>query len=329
MIYESFEGLTEYITGNKLAIFVFLMAFAYAAARIAERATHNKSSETMPSNNKSRAEGGIHSTSDGRFHFGKDDRILSVYAIVMSLVLVCPLTASLLRLYATRHTPYVMLWAALPVVIFTAYFLTGVIAYAARHRGKALILPSIVAVCMLLLCTNLGVPNVSYTAQTASETTEYDELISYMSDNGLTEGTVWAPSDVITYIRAYAPEYSVLYGRNMWEESLNAYTYDTYSDDLAELYEYMEDFQSNALTAAYTSGDENETAPEAYSEAYSEALSMCKSAVGQGCDIITFRTSTKSSDSDACTQKTIAQSLASDCGMQAYTFGEWIVLAFN
>ena len=36
----------------------------------------------------------------------------------------------------------------------------------------------------------------------------------------------------------------MIYGRNMWEESLNAYTYDTYSQEFRELYLWIENVDS-------------------------------------------------------------------------------------
>lgn len=51
---------------------------------------------------------------------------------------------------------------------------------------------------------------------------------------------LWAPADILEYARAEDSSVTLLYGRNMWDKWLDAYSYDTYPETYEELYEWIE-----------------------------------------------------------------------------------------
>lgn len=52
---------------------------------------------------------------------------------------------------------------------------------------------------------------------------------------------LWAPKAILEYARETDASIKLLYGRNMWDQWLNAYAYDAYSEDMVSLYQWMEE----------------------------------------------------------------------------------------
>ena len=54
------------------------------------------------------------------------------------------------------------------------------------------------------------------------------------------EACLWAPREVMEYARETDGRIKLIYGRNMWDVSLNGYAYDSYGKNIIALYEWME-----------------------------------------------------------------------------------------
>ena len=50
---------------------------------------------------------------------------------------------------------------------------------------------------------------------------------------------LWAPQDIMQYVRAVDGSVLLPYGRDMWQEALGAYSYDTYPADIKKMYRWM------------------------------------------------------------------------------------------
>lgn len=51
---------------------------------------------------------------------------------------------------------------------------------------------------------------------------------------------LWAPRSVVEYARAYDGGLQLLYGRDIWDSDLTAYSYDKYPGGFYDLYQWME-----------------------------------------------------------------------------------------
>lgn len=168
-----------------------------------------------------------------------------LYATVLGGLCICPLTAVLLMCYQTRFYDYEWIWSAVPVTALIAYgvvcFLSEVWEKASREKNKlafgavtALILAAIV------LCGGLGSGKWRSDDQKGERQQAVDTLAELRSILGEKEICLWAPEEVLEYVRETDNGVKLLYGRNMWDASLNAYAYDVYEPWMKRAYIWLE-----------------------------------------------------------------------------------------
>ena len=90
---------------------------------------------------------------------------------------------------------------------------------------------------VMLLCGGLGGNDLEREAK-KQQKAEAAELLASI---GAEEETLclWAPRGIMEYARGLDSSILLPYGRNMWEEALDAYSYDTYSKEIENLYLWM------------------------------------------------------------------------------------------
>lgn len=221
-------------------------------------------------------------------------RIFWWYAAVMTGMAICPVTAALWMEYQTRFYDYEWIWSAVPVTGFIAVSASGLffgyqkqLAQAGKWKTVGAILCAAV---VLWLCGSMGVSSVQgmwtiRDMQNGQGTQDgwIADTIDILEDSyeeltGSGEGLcVWAPSEILTHIRERNGHIRLLYGRNMWENALKGYSYDTYDPEVIALYEWMEQ-----LSAAVK---EETMLPIADS---GEVLQKLKSANARGVNSIVF-----------------------------------------
>lgn len=163
------------------------------------------------------------------------------YTTAAALGCIVPVTAMALMLYQTRFYDYEWIWSIVPVTIVTAYAGTRVLAeYWQGFRREAWrrglpVTAGLLAVAFL--CGGAGRPAVDG----ASERSWRDRAENILKEVGTEEGEVcmWAPRKLMEYARRLDSSILLPYGRNMWEESLGAYSYDTYSRETEKMYQWM------------------------------------------------------------------------------------------
>ncbi len=166
-----------------------------------------------------------------------------LYAAGMAACCMVPVTAAALMLYQTRFYDYEWIWSLVPVTAVTAYgFAEFLTEYWKDFKGSlwrrglpvALLLLGV-----LLLCGGLGKPGWSRWEE-AQERKQAQLLIDGIRER-LGDGQIWlwAPESVMEYARELDGGICLVYGRNMWEPALNAYTYDIYDPSVTELYQWM------------------------------------------------------------------------------------------
>ena len=215
---------------------------------------------------------------------------LAVYAAFILAVAAIPPAGMALRIYQTRFYDYTWVLAYIPMTLIIAFgtveaYMDCYKSFSDRRPWKAAGLAA-VFLAVFLLCGNLQTEATGDDG--AYERTSH--LLKFLEErqkSGNADGIcLWAPADLMTYARMQNGEITLLYGRNMWDEALNAYSYDSYSPEIEASYRWMEDCSDYLLGAALQDIQETEggTAGETAEETtFRETADQCiKTALSSG-----------------------------------------------
>lgn len=180
---------------------------------------------------------------------GPKGRLL-IYAGIMTVVCICPVTAVILMKYQTEFYDYQWIWSMVPVTAIIA--LGGTVFVSEQCKsGKGWrvffynVVVTLASVAMLFLCGGLGEGNVD-AVQAESDRAHAENILAQVRQQCGEEACLWAPADILEYARLDGKT-ELLYGRNMWDIALNAYSYDTYNEEEKELYQWMEHLDDWAI----------------------------------------------------------------------------------
>ena len=89
---------------------------------------------------------------------------------------------------------------------------------------------------VLLLCGNFGAASPSRISFTGDlkELDLAEETINQLADS---DSVIWAPRDLTEYLHRAPTPHRTIYGRDMWDNTLLGFRYDTYSEDIRALYD--------------------------------------------------------------------------------------------
>lgn len=168
---------------------------------------------------------------------------LVLYGGVLTVLCICPVSAAILMVYQTRFYDYQWIWSLVPVTALIALggtmFLTG---QWKSGKGWKIILHNgvvtVASVLLLFLCGGMGKGSVD-TVQAELDRGHAEAVLEEVRQLYGDEVCLWAPADILEYAR-FNSKMQLLYGRNMWDVALNAYSYDIYSEEQKELYQWME-----------------------------------------------------------------------------------------
>lgn len=169
---------------------------------------------------------------------------LLFYAAVMAACCIIPVTAAVLMLYQTRFYDYEWVWCLVPATAVTAY---GAAVFweecgnrfPGRERKSTVGAVSLL-LAVLLLCGGMGSGTWDHRQQ-AWERERAEAVLNELKERTAgRELCLWAPREIVEYVRELDGGIRLIYGRNMWDGSLNAYAYDTYDDAVYALYRFME-----------------------------------------------------------------------------------------
>lgn len=179
-----------------------------------------------------------------------------IYTTAVTLFCIFPVTAVFMECYQTFVYDYKWIWSFVPMTamvsfaatLFVTEFLQEWTGGSRRRQGAAVLFLA----AGLVLCGGLGEkPGDGYGKQT--ERLQAETLLEKTQER--LQGAqirLWAPRAVLEYARASDGGIELLYGRDMWEPELNAYCYETYPEELQDLYQWME------------AAEWEETAPDAW-----------------------------------------------------------------
>ena len=188
----------------------------------------------------------------GRYNKNERTRLLLLFGITISVLVIVPFTGMLLMAYQTRFFDYRHLLLLLFPMIFIPWALTEAVdqGYGALKRNAeegelakekpwmARTVGILIAVLLLMLSGNLiteGV-DVELTLSRDKVPADVEEVLELLEDGEI----LIAPDEVIEYARAYNGDLQLVYGRDMFEPGLKAYTYNVYDKDVCEIYEWMQ-----------------------------------------------------------------------------------------
>lgn len=162
------------------------------------------------------------------------------YGAVMTAVCIFPVSAMLLMLYQTRFYDYEWIWTAVPAIGILAC--GGVLIMErlwemARGKGSRIAVTGM-ALAIILLCGRLGNPKWTI-PDAGTQRKEVAAVLKQVEEKTDAPVRLWAPKEVMAQARSIDGDVWLLYGRNMWQEHLNAFSYDGYSQDQRDLYVWM------------------------------------------------------------------------------------------
>lgn len=189
----------------------------------------------------------------------------AVYGSVTALLCICPVTAALLMMYQTLFYDYPWIWSIVP---FTAVIALGGVVFLTdcwkKGRGYRTFFYNVALTLfsagVLVLCSGLGANRID--SEQERQNREYAAtVLEEMYENYLRDGEepgfcLWAPREILEYARTENSQLRLLYGRNMWDLALNAYSYDSYSQEQRDLYEWMEHLTDYGVSIDDTEGQE-------------------------------------------------------------------------
>lgn len=207
-----------------------------------------------------------------------------LYASILAVCCICPITAALLMKYQTQFYDYEWIWSMVPVTLVIA--LAGTLMwteFAGNAEKKHVVNPktgkrkmnwwSSVAVTALMfgilyLCGSMQTESWN-TGEEAQKREKTAQVLEMLAENGQNSDIcLWAPQEIMEYARALDGQIRLPYGRNMWDKALNAYSYDVYGEAEQILYAWMSYVEETGGTeAAIELPEENHTGAEANEKA--------------------------------------------------------------
>ena len=180
----------------------------------------------------------------------KKEPVLYSYTVSAALCCIVPVTAAALMLYQTKFYDYEWIWSLVPMTAVTAWAAVEFLCLP-RHkfesgRRREALSVSVLLLAVLVLCSGPG-SSVYDRRQERQDRLRAQEVMTLLAEQGSGPFCLWAPREILEHARELDPSVELLYGRNMWDISLNSYLYDTYSEDLQDLYLWMENTDETGL----------------------------------------------------------------------------------
>lgn len=176
------------------------------------------------------------------YHRKERQKGLLLYTTVMAVCCIIPFTAFILMLYQTKFYDYEWIWSMVPVTAVTAYGGTVLLAdswqdfrRSAWRKGLPVTLGLLL---IALLCS--GPWDSVLWRENRVERSRTAEVLEYLTDGEKgQELCLWAPREIMEYARSTDSSIRLPYGRNMWDITLNGYSYDQYSEAVTDMYRWM------------------------------------------------------------------------------------------
>ena len=182
---------------------------------------------------------------------GGKQPLFYLYAVLITLTCICPVTAVILMKYQTAFYSYVWSWAAVPQTALIAWACTEFLYTLWREKSIRNVAATLLLAGIVILSGN-PVSDRTGTQLTQVETPREREVLGQLSEyhleeSGETEYSLWAPKEILAAARAYSADIHPVYGRSIWDAALGSYSYDTYETWQEDLYLWMNHLEETAL----------------------------------------------------------------------------------
>lgn len=214
-----------------------------------------------------------------------------IYAFIVCILLLCPLTAKLLTIYQTTFYRYETVWIWLPLTAVLAYALVvaaskmlSLINGENQKRKETVsgkkakmyecaVIGALVLVLFFCGTISLAENVTERTSRTDGLPKEVGEVLDLLEISQGTTVLLAAPDEVVTWARIYDGDITLLYGRDMTETELTAFLYDKYTSDITGLHDWIH----GTLPA-----------PAMVEEAYLQEETYVAQCLSVGCEYLIF-----------------------------------------
>ena len=171
-----------------------------------------------------------------------------LYGLVMTVLCLLPVSAVGLLIYQTRFYDYRFIFAALPILVYIAYGLVELftdreISAKLGRVKKGCLLAFVILI--LLCCYSDDSASFGDTMTEEERAAAINSLQTILENETVEDVCLWAPGELMEVAREQDGSIRLLYGRNMWDNALNAYSYDEYSEEIKNCYVWMEGICKN------------------------------------------------------------------------------------
>ncbi len=167
-----------------------------------------------------------------------------IYTTAVTLSCVIPVTGAVLMLYQTYYYDYRWVWSIVPMTAAVAYaivlFVTEFLQKFIGKNRKKQIFAALILLAGLFFCGGMGAKPWDDCGNQENRR-QAGRVLDHLQEK--LQGVqicLWAPREVMEYARAYDAGIELIYGRNMWDPALNVYSYESYSREISDLYQWME-----------------------------------------------------------------------------------------
>lgn len=189
----------------------------------------------------------------GKYKKQQSTRTLLLYGIVISILVLFPFTGFLLAKYQTQFYVYRHLFLLLFPMVFIPWALVEAFEnglglmkrnaeegdFVKEKPWIARFIGVLIAATLLMVSGNVLTEGVEteFTLNKEKVPTDVVEVLELLEKGDV----LIAPNDVLEYARSYDGDIKLIYGRDMWQPALRAYTYHTYDETTCQIYEWMQD----------------------------------------------------------------------------------------
>lgn len=180
------------------------------------------------------------------------EKWLMVYATVMTVCCIFPISAVILMKYQTQFYDYEWIWSYVPVTVMIAYgtvvFLSENCSGKKKRRSIGL---TILVFALIICCGRFGHALFDGKDSVLTSDEKMSNALNVVAELEATAGgelgenaqgqgvCIWAPKEIMEAARGLGSNVRLIYGRNMWDAALGAYFYEGYGAEEQKLYLWM------------------------------------------------------------------------------------------